>query len=128
MRTKHSIHQFLAVIVLFFIFAALPGCTGQNARVFQSPLTGYMIARSAFNDYLETYLNYRDTLPPGPEKTALRQRFEPRFMQAAALLDLWKTALGRADENSARKAFNKAFNVLLNELITAGIIRPGTGG
>ncbi|MBW2066886.1 MAG: hypothetical protein JRJ03_18405 [Deltaproteobacteria bacterium] len=127
MKTRCLVY-FLAVVTLLFIFVALSGCATQNAGLSRSPLTVYMIARAAFNDYLETYLDYRDALPNGPEKTALRQRFEPRFMQAAALLDLWKTALGRADENSARKAFNEAFNALLNELITAGIIKPAMGG
>lgn len=92
----------------------------------RSPLSIYTGTRTAFNNYLETYLNYRDAFPDGSEKDALRAKYEQRFEDAEAMLDEWGKAVGTDVEIIKQRAFNALFDEILRLLIKEGIVKPVT--
>lgn len=91
------------------------------------PMTGksiYLGSRTAFNNYLETFVNYRDTLPQGAERNALNAEFQPKFEECAAALDLWGKAVGTDQEITKMRAFNALFDKLYLLLKEKGIVKP----
>lgn len=111
-----------------FIIGALFLCAFilSAAHCPQSPMAIYTGTRTAFNNYLETYLNYRDALPDGAQKDALKSKYEKRFEEAAELLNLWGQAVGTDSQVIKSRAFNALFDRILLDLMNAGIVRPVT--
>lgn len=111
--------QKLKISILLFLALMLVSCA--------SSLRPYVSARTVLNNYWEAYLDYRDSLPEGPEKEALRRRFADSgtnsyFTAAAAALDAWKAAIGTEDEFIKREIYYDSFNRIMALLFKEGII------
>lgn len=120
MKTKSRFSVCLFIAVLLFA-----GCGTMNIEVAKEdiPIAVYISARTAFNSYLETYLNYRSTLPDGPKKQELRDKYEPKFEKGAKALDTWSAVLDAGtDPTTAANAYSDIIDVLVMELIQSGIL------
>lgn len=120
MNPKSRFAVYLFAITLFFA-----GCATWNIELDKEdvPIAVYISARAAFNSHLETYLNYRSVLPNGPEKQALRDKYEPKFEKAKVALDAWGSVLDiGTDPTSAANAYSELIDALVLELIQSGIL------
>ena len=116
------------IVPLFIILMLVAACGLQNIPADQTPIAAYTSARVAFNDYLSSYLAYRDVMPAGPEKEALKAKFEPKFEQGKQYLDGWRAVLGSPTEQEKKRLFDTLFDSLVVELLRAGVIQTKKGG
>ena len=105
----------LMVVALVF----LVGCA--------NTMRGYVSGRTILNDYWEQYLDFRDSLPDGAQKTALRAKFNDTgkgsyFTDAKDALDVWKGALGTTGEIDAGKLYYKLLEKVVTILQSEGIV------
>lgn len=120
----HRIESFLAcLIILSLLFV---GCAGIQIAREDIPRASYVSARATFNTHLETYLNYRDMLPEGTKKEALRNKYEQDFWKAKEALDIWGAVVDMGtDPTSAITNYNKLIDFIVMELIKDEIIQIG---
>ena len=108
------------IISLFFVLMILASCAGHLAR---TPVEIYTGTRAAFNNYLELYLDYRDAMPSGADKDALRAKMEPLFEKGEKALDAYGDAVGTEDEFIKERAFNTIFDMVVFELMERGVLK-----
>lgn len=108
------------IILPFLLLMILAACQAHMAR---SPEAIYTGTRAAFNNYLELYLDYRDQMPPGPDKDALRAKMEPLFEKGEKALDAYGSAVGTENEFIKERAFNTIFDMVVFELMERGVIK-----
>lgn len=116
---------FLFLIGLWVLVAGFLAYGCATVPAGQENLATYLGARTAFNNYLELYLNYRDVMPDGEKKNQLRAGLEPKFYQASLMLDAWKLSMNTDDEVMARQTFNTVFDQLALNLMAYGVIGEG---
>ena len=109
---------FVPLILIAFIVMAISSCGSMKS---------YVSARTILNDYWESYLDRRDMMPDGPEKDALRAKFNDTgdwsyFTEADMALDAWGEALGTEEEVATKRLYLTIFNRLINLLVREGII------
>jgi hypothetical protein len=79
--------------LLLVLLLALPaGCALHQ----QTPAEDYLLARTQFNNLLESYLEHRETVD-AETRQRLKENVEPMFGQAATVLDTWGMLIRRGE-------------------------------
>ena len=91
-------------------------------------MRGYVSARTILNNYWESYLNLRDSMPDGIKKDALRAKFNDTgkgsyFTDAKDALDAWKAAIGTEGEVNLSKVYYSLFEKIMALLLQEGVIK-----
>lgn len=116
------------VIPMLAVLMLVAACGLQYVTKEQTPVVAYTAARVAFNNHLSSYLAFRDVMPSGAEKDAMRANYEPKFEKAKGYLDAWKAVLGSPSAEEKQRLFNTLFDSMVIELINSGIIQTVKGG
>lgn len=114
MKLKNSFVLLLGIMMVFISCA--------------HTMQGYVSARTILNNYWESYLNLRDSMPDGERKVALRAKFndtgeESYFTDAKKALDLWNDVVGTSGELNASKFYYEIFNKIMILLLSEGVIK-----
>ena len=114
MNTKRKI--MFAVVAVVFLMA---GCA--------SSLRTYVSARTILNNYWEAYLDYRDSMPEGEAKDALRAKFKDTgkdsyFTQAKIALDAWNAVIESPDQTTQAKVYYAIWNQIMALMLTENIV------
>ena len=107
------------MVLMGVAFVFLVGCA--------SSLRTYVSARTILNNYWETYLDYRDAMPAGEAKDALRAKFgdtgkDSYFTKAKAALDAWDAVLGSADQTTQAQAYYAIWNQIMALMLSENIV------
>jgi len=105
----------LMVVALVF----LVGCA--------SSLRTYVSARTILNNYWETYLDYRDAMPAGETKDALKAKFKDTgedsyFTQAKTALDVWDKVLQTPDQATQAQVYYAIWNQIMALMLSENIV------
>lgn len=92
-----------------------------------SSMRTYVSSRTILNNYWEAYLDYRDALPDGEAKDALRAKFrdtgtDSYFTQAKLALDAWGKVVGTPDQANQAQLYYAIWNQILTLLVTENIV------
>ena len=106
----------LMVMALVFLIA---GCA--------SSLRTYVSARTILNNYWETYLDYRDAMPDGLAKDALKAKFgdtgkDSYFTKAKNALDAWDKVLDSQDQANQAQVYYAIWNQIMALMVSENII------
>lgn len=105
-----------SLIALMFVIVA---CAG--SQIPDTPAGHYLLARTQFNQLLESYLYHKEAMPLD-EQAAMSAKFKPYFKTASDALDAWGTAI---DDNASTKDleldFFRAKRSLEQLLISVGV-------
>lgn len=110
------------ILLLFLGLLVLTVCS--NCA---NSMRGYVSARTILNDYWESYLNLRDSMPEGAEKAALKAKFADTgkgsyFTDAKDALNVWQAALGTTGEIEAGKLYYTILNKVMDLLVREGVV------
>jgi hypothetical protein len=88
----------------------------------------YLLARRALNTYWQQYLDFRDAMPDGPEKSAFRAKFretgkDSYFTKANIALGHWKDSIGTDDSYGKQKLFDVLIEQIVSILLAEGVIK-----
>ena len=106
----------LMVMALVFLIA---GCA--------SSLRTYVSARTILNNYWEAYLDYRDAMPDGEAKDALKAKFgdigkDSYFTKAKKALDAWDAVLGSPDQATQAQVYYAIWNQIIALMLSENIV------
>ena len=92
-----------------------------------SSLRTYVSARTVLNNYWESYLDYRDSLPAGVTKDALKAKFKDTgedsyFTQAKTALDAWDKVLQTPDQTSQAQVYYAIWNQIMALMLSENIV------
>lgn len=116
-------------LAVFLVIGFIAGCA-TITKVLEDPTEpeAYLLARRALNSYWEQYLDVRDAMPDGPEKTAFRAKFKDTgpdsyFTQAKKALDAWKPTIGTEDSEAKKALFDVLIAQIITILMDEGVIK-----
>lgn len=92
-----------------------------------SSLRTYVSARTVLNNYWESYLDYRDAMPAGEAKDALRAKFgdtgeDSYFTKAKLALDEWDKVLNTPNQTVQAQAYYAIWNQIMALMISENIV------
>lgn len=117
----------IMLLTLFYGCAAMEGLFSVPDET-KTPEGAYYMARKTLNDYWEIYLNYRNAMPNGPKKQALKNKFDDTgtdsiFTRADKVLDSWREVLNTPEAYQKEKLFDLILDEIISQLIIEDLIK-----